>query len=108
MYRGSAEGGGSSVSSDVETGKEMWREETRRSISLMAADKKLLILEAEGTLRIAEATPLAYKEFSRCELPGVVLGVKGFKIYWTPPALCNSKIYCRTQLGNLVCIDVST
>lgn len=43
----------------------MWVQELNGvPISLMAADGKLIILEADGTLRIAEATSSAYEELS--------------------------------------------
>ncbi len=90
---------------DVETGELMWVQELNGvPISLMAADGKLIILEADGTLRIAEATPSAYKEISSGD---VLEGERKLRQFWTPPVLCNGKIYCRNFAGDLVCIDVS-
>jgi len=107
MYQGGAEGGGSLQCLDVETGGVMWEEKLgKKSITLMAADRKLIILEADGILHIAEATPSSYKEISCCSLPGAIPGKEGFKKYWTPPVLCGGRIYCRNSFGNLVCIDV--
>ena len=55
---------------DVETGKLMWEKNLgKKVLSLIASDRKLIILEDNGTLHIAEATPTAYKEISSCELP---------------------------------------
>jgi outer membrane protein assembly factor BamB len=85
---------------DVETGEVMWEEDLEtRSITLMAADGKLIILEQDGTLRIAKAKPFAYKEISSCKLTS--------GRYCTPPVLCRSNIYARSLQGDLICIDVS-
>jgi len=86
----------------AESGELMW-EELTGGASLTAADGKLIVLTAKGTLHIAEATPAAYVEISSCQLPTEV----GLPWWWTPPVLCGGKIYCRNQSGDLVCIDVS-
>jgi outer membrane protein assembly factor BamB len=91
---------------DVETGEVIWEEDFGRTVSLTAADGKLILLVENGTLLVAEATPSSYRELSRCELPGIKPGSGGFRQYWTHPVLCNGRIYCRNSFGNLVCIDV--
>ena len=88
---------------DVETGDVLWEEEMKMA-SLMAADDKLIILEEDGILHIAEAAPSAYQEISSCD---VLEGEQKGRLFYTPPILCNGKIYCRSYYGNLVCIDVS-
>jgi len=88
-----------------ETGELMWVQELNGvPLSLIAADGKLVILEADGTLRIAEAKPSAYREISSVD---VLEGKRTLRQFWTPPVLCNGKIYCRNFAGDLVCIDVS-
>lgn len=88
---------------DAQTGDLMWEQELRGS-SLISADGKLIILEDNGTLHIAEATPSSYKEISSCNIhENEEMPPK----YWTPPVLCRSKIYFRNFFGDLVCIDVS-
>jgi hypothetical protein len=72
--------------------------------SLTAADEKLIILEEDGTLHIAEAAPSAYQEISSGD---VHEGEDKKRKFYTPPVLCNGKIYCRNFYGDLVCIDVS-
>ena len=86
---------------DAESGELMWQESTGGA-SLTAADGKLIVLTAKGTLHIAEANPAAYVEISTCELPTKT----GIPYWWTPPVLCGGKIYCRNYSGELVCIDV--
>jgi outer membrane protein assembly factor BamB len=86
---------------DAGTGELMWEEPTGGA-SLTAANGKLIVLTAKGILRIAEATPKAYREISACELPTEI----GIPWWWTPPVLCGGRIYCRNYSGDLVCIDV--
>jgi outer membrane protein assembly factor BamB len=88
---------------DVASGDVVWEKEMKMA-SLMAADGKLIILEEDGTLHIAEATPSAYQEISSCD---VLEGEEKGRLFYTPPVLCNGKIYCRNWAGDLVCIDVS-
>ena len=87
---------------NAESGELMWKEQTGGA-SLTAADGKLIILTAKGSLRIAEADPTGYVEISSCQLPAET----GIPWWWTPPVLCGGRIYCRNQSGDLVCIDVS-
>ena len=90
---------------DVETGEIMWEEDMERvPIYLTSADGKLIILKADGTLSIVEANPESYQEISSGD---VLEGEETLRRFWTPPVLCNGKIYCRNWLGDLVCIDVS-
>ncbi len=66
----------------------MWEEDLdiplKSTVSLMAADGKLIILEDDGTLHIAEATPISYKEISGCD---VFDGEDKLIRFWTPPFL---------------------
>jgi outer membrane protein assembly factor BamB len=90
---------------DVETGDVMWEKDMEtNSISLMAADGKLILLEEDGSLRIAEAHPTSYREISSGNIhEHEIMGPK----YWTTPVLYNGKIYCRNYGFDLVCVDVS-
>ncbi len=87
---------------DAETGDMTWETEMIAA-SLMAADGKLIIIEGNGTLHLAEVTPSQYTEISSCELTSIT----GINRWWTPPILYKAKIYCRNYAGDLVCIDVS-
>lgn len=107
------DGGGNAILRclDVETGELMWEYDPRagksprlRNASLISAAGKLIILEDTGTLHIAEATPSSFKEISSCD---VLEGEQTIRQFWTPPVLCNGKIYCKNYIGDLICIDVS-
>jgi outer membrane protein assembly factor BamB len=96
---------------DVKTGEIMWEEDLRLenerrpvTVSLIAADGKLIILEDDGTLHIAKATPTSYQEISSGDM---LEGEQKMRQFWIPPVLCNGKIYCRNFAGDLICIDVS-
>jgi hypothetical protein len=82
----------------------MWEKEMKMA-SVTAADGKLIILEENGTLRIAEANPQSYKEISSCDVLGGEKKLGGW--FYTPPVLYKGKIYCRNYAGDLICIDVS-
>ncbi len=90
---------------DVKTGDVMWEKKMKMKMaSLIVADGKLIILEEDGTLHIAETTPLSYKEISSGD---VLEGEKKMRMFYTPPVLYKGKIYVRNFAGDLVCIDVS-
>jgi len=93
---------------DLKTGQMKWEqkmtEAMSKCVSLMAADRKLIVLTDDGVLAIAEASAEAYREISRCTL---LQEAKLFNKFWVPPVLCNGRIYCRNYNGELVCIDVS-
>ncbi len=95
---------------ELGTGRLLWEEmlvepgKTLTQISLTAAGGILIVLDVQGTLYTAKASPEGFKEIARCD---VLKGASGPRKFWTPPVLCNAKIYCRNYAGDLVCIDVS-
>jgi outer membrane protein assembly factor BamB len=88
---------------DLETGDVVWEKEMKMT-SVTAANGKLLILEEDGTLHIVKATPSLYQEISNCD---VLAGEEKRRQFWTPPVLCNGRIYIRNFHGDLICVDVS-
>jgi outer membrane protein assembly factor BamB len=92
---------------DLATGKVVWEEPGERRegkmLALTAANKTLVILDDRGTLSTAAASPEGFEEIARCD---VLAGAARSRQFWTPPVLCNAKIYCRNFAGDLVCIDV--
>jgi outer membrane protein assembly factor BamB len=87
---------------DAKTGDVMW-EETMKRVTHIVSDRKLIILEEDGTLRVAEATSAAYRQIST----GNFLGdERKREKFWTPPVLYKGKIYCRGWQKSLCCVDV--
>jgi outer membrane protein assembly factor BamB len=87
---------------ELKTGKVMW-EKTMHTVSLTAANGNLIMLESNGTLRIAKATTIGYSELSSADVLG---GRHKPRQFPSPPVLCGGRIYCRNYAGDLVCIDV--
>jgi len=88
---------------ELATKKLAWDSEEMGSISLTAADGKLILLEHTGTLRIAEASPAGYRELGRAD---VLQGANRPRRFVTAPVLCGGLIYCRNYAGDLVAVDV--
>ena len=57
-----------------------------------------IVLSEKGELVVAEATPAEFKPLARAQ---VLTGR-----CWVAPVLANGRIYCRSNLGTLVCLDV--
>jgi hypothetical protein len=107
------QGGGRSPAAlrclDSQTGEVQWEKSFARgrgeeSVCFSMADGKLIVLDDLGTLSVAEASPRGFQVISSCD---VLAGEKRPRKFWTPPVLCNGKIYCRNFAGDLVCLEVS-
>jgi len=72
-------------------------------ISLTAGDSRLIALTDRGILYVAEASSEGFKMISSCD---VFAGKNRPREFFTPPVLCNAKIYCRNFAGDLICINV--
>lgn len=83
---------------EMATGAEKWSVPLAGSGAVAAADGKLLVLNGEGTLMVAPASPAAFKPTSQAK----VLGGK----CWTVPVLANGRVYCRNAEGHVVCLDL--
>jgi len=95
---------------DLKTGRILWREEVGPHGALMVADGTLIILEGDGTLTIAAASPAGYRELSSAK----VLEVKDNRGVpppkqnhcWTRPVLIDGRILVRCNHGRVVCVDM--
>jgi outer membrane protein assembly factor BamB len=81
------------------TGDVAWRDRSVGKGSVTYADAMLYALSENGVMGLVEATPSAYKEISRFEIP------RGAFPTWTPPVIANGRMYLREQ-DNLYCYDV--
>jgi len=79
-------------------GRERWRERGLGDGSLSAAGGRLLVLTSAGELVVARATDTGFEELARRAL---------FEAgdCWAPPVFAHGRIYARSSLGELVCLD---
>ncbi|MCP4903256.1 MAG: PQQ-binding-like beta-propeller repeat protein [bacterium] len=97
---------------NTETGELNWSENLGAYGSLMGAGGKLIIIDGDGDLLVAEATPEEFKVVSRAK---VFSNIKNYDSYpdgdpdhcWTAPVLSNGRIYVRSSYGQLACIKVA-
>jgi outer membrane protein assembly factor BamB len=83
---------------DWKTGTIRWAAEETRQGSLIVADEKLLVMQEDGTLLGAEATPEAFKPVAKAQ----VLDGR----CWTVPVLSNGRLLLRNAAGTVVCLDL--
>lgn len=74
---------------NARTGKISWRERGFKKSMMIHADNKLIILDEDGLLSLAEATPESYKLLSKVEL------LKN--VAWTIPTLVGKTLYVRDK-----------
>jgi outer membrane protein assembly factor BamB len=89
---------------ELDSGRVMWEAPAQLHLcSLAAVAGRLLVLEVNGTLRIAEASPEAYRELASTD---VLAGANRPRRFLVPPVPSGGLIYCRNYAGDLVCLDV--
>jgi len=82
---------------DLATGKRLWEQRGFGCGSLTLVDGKLLVLGDSGRLSLVAASPEGFEEEARCDI--------GDGRYWTTPVLARGHIYCRSESGEVVCLD---
>jgi outer membrane protein assembly factor BamB len=83
---------------DWQSGDLKWAFEDSRKGSLILADGKLVAMEEDGVLRVAEATSEAFKPVASAKV------LEGR--CWTLPTLANGLLYLRNAQGEVVCVDL--
>ena len=81
------------------TGNVKWSQDGLGTGALMMANGKLIVQGERGDVAIVEASPNGYTEHGRVR--GVLSGT-----CWVVPTLANGLLYCRSNQGDLVCLDV--
>lgn len=79
-------------------GKMKWRKRGLGTGSMSIAGGRLVILDGKGQLIVAEANAEEYVELSRQE-------VHQGGTSWSTPVLAHGRIYSRSSLGEMVCLD---
>jgi outer membrane protein assembly factor BamB len=87
---------------DLMTGEIKWKERGsgRRSASFAAADDRLYIRFADGTMVLAKVNPEKYEEVSKFKIPD-----SGARPGWSHPVIAGGKLYLREQ-DKIYCYDV--
>ncbi len=99
VYCVSEKSGGQLMCFDLHHGDLRWSEPSFAKYgTLMIADNKLIVLDEEGDLVIASADPGGYHELARA-------GIHDERC-WVMPVLANGRIFARSNLGKLACVDV--
>ncbi|MHC4401105.1 MAG: PQQ-binding-like beta-propeller repeat protein [Planctomycetota bacterium] len=99
VYCVSEKSGGQLMCFDLSDGAVVWADPSfARYGTLMIAGGKLVVLDEEGELVIADATPDGYRELARAK----VLNSR----CWVMPVLARGRIYAKSNKGELVCLDV--
>jgi len=77
---------------ELGTGEIAWRDRSVGKGSLIYADGDLYLLSEDGIVALAEATPEAYREKSRFEMPR-----SSSQPTWAHPAISDGRLYLRDQ-----------
>lgn len=83
---------------DLTNGKLKWRERGFSKATLLLADGKLIILDEDGNLAVATATPKKLEVHARAKVLE--------KYAWTAPTLVGTRLYVRDN-RTLKCLDLS-
>ena len=84
---------------NMKTGETEWTKTNMPCSSITAADNKLIILTRDGSLYIAEASPIRFKQLAKFN---VLSGT-----CWTVPVLANHSLYVRNSKGALHKLEMS-
>ena len=74
---------------NLETGEATWRERGFKKMNGVYADGKMIFLDEDGVLALAQVTPERFKLLSRCQLTE--------RISWTVPTLVDTTLYVRDR-----------
>ncbi len=97
---------------DLNNGKTKWKIDTKSAYaSVIAADKKLIIVNSRGELIIAKASPESYQVISSLKVLEMSDN-EGLEMpqqchCWITPVLANKKVYIRNNFGEIAAVDLS-
>ncbi len=91
LYFTSGGKGSQAILSAVEasTGKILWQERSIEKATFVWADGKLITLDQDGNLMLADPSPKGFKVVAKSQLLT--------NLSWTPPALVGTKLYVRDR-----------
>lgn len=82
---------------NVKSGKIAWQQRGFAKAQLLLADGKFILLDEDGTLAIARATPERFEVLTQIGLLQ--------KISWTPPTLVGTRLYVRDR-SSIIALDL--
>jgi len=82
----------------LQTGEVAWQKRGFEKAQLLAADGKLILLDADGTLALAEASPAEFRVLAQASLLQ--------SLSWTPPTLVGTTLYLRDR-QNLMALNLA-
>jgi outer membrane protein assembly factor BamB len=82
---------------DVRSGKILWQDRSVPKATFVWADKKLITLDGDGNLMLAQPSPEGFKIVAKAELLT--------SLSWTPPALVGTRLYIRDR-RNMMAVDL--
>jgi outer membrane protein assembly factor BamB len=82
---------------DWETGALKWEDRSIRGGALILAGNELIVVSSKGELHIGPAVAKGFVPRATLTLP------KGR--YWAQPTLANGAIFCRTNKGDVTCVE---
>lgn len=82
---------------EIKTGRIAWQTRDFAKAQLLHADGKLIILDEDGELGLARATPERFQVLSRLPLLN--------RISWTPPTLVGTHLYVRDR-GSVMALEL--
>jgi outer membrane protein assembly factor BamB len=83
---------------DVKSGKIYWQERSIPKATFVWADQKLITLDQDGNLMLAQPSPQGFKVVAKAELLT--------NLSWTPPTLAGTKLYIRDR-RSLMAVDLA-
>lgn len=99
---GDSDDAGMPYCADLMTGEVKWksRGSGKNSVAIAAADDRLYLHYADGTMVLAKASPEKYEETGSFTVPN-----SGERPSWTHPVILDGKLYIREQ-NSLLCYDI--
>jgi outer membrane protein assembly factor BamB len=89
MYFSSGNGPAPFTAIDVRTGKVLWQSREFPKVTMVYADSKLIVLDEDGGLAVAQVSPQGLRVMAKAPLLT--------NNAWTPPTLAGTKLYIRDR-----------
>lgn len=83
---------------DASTGNVLWQERSIQKATFVWADRKLITLDQDGALMLANPSPKGFQVLAKADLLTA--------ISWTPPVLVGTRLYIRDR-KSLMAVDLS-